>query len=57
MCFAVSAKELCKQETSLFNERRLVPYLLPFGSHHFSVAATELGGLGRTKMDGSYTPS
>lgn len=48
---------VCKRETSLFNDRRLVPYLSPFGSHHFSVAATELGGLGRTKTGGSYTPS
>ncbi len=50
-------QRVCKRETSLFNERRIVPYQSQFGSHHFSVAATELGGLGRTKMGGSYTPS
>lgn len=45
------------QDPSLFRKRRLDPGLSQFGSHDFSVAATEPGGLGRTKTDGSYAPS
>ena len=51
------SKGIYKREPSRFSERRLDLDPSPFGSHDFSVAATEPGGLDRTKKGGSYTPS
>ena len=51
------SKGIHKREPSLLSERWMDLDPSPFGSHDFSVAATEPGGLDRTKKGGSYTPN
>ena len=51
------AKEFASESPPSSETGGLISIYPPFGSHDFSVAATEPGGLDRTKKGGSYTPS
>ena len=51
------AKEFASESPPSSERDGLASIHPPFGSHDFSVAATEPSGLDRTKKGGSYTPS